>query len=199
VLDLRLGDAGAPPVLVWADPDKLAQVLLNLLSNAVKFTPPGGRIAVELCTRAARASRAAPPASEPDGPPPAGALEPDPESTGVIDLCVCDTGIGIASEKLSRIFEPFVQVNASRAREHEGTGLGLSISRDLMRGMGGDLAARSTEAEGSTFVVTLRRAVSAAGAPTDRRNHGERRVDTERRLAPRRSAVEDPDVGATSA
>jgi signal transduction histidine kinase len=106
----------------------------------------------------------------------------------VIDLCVCDTGVGVASEKLNRIFEPFVQVNASRAREHEGTGLGLAISRDLMRGMDGDLFARSTEGEGSTFVVTLRRAVSAAGAPTDRRNHGERRVDTERRLAARRSA-----------
>jgi PAS domain S-box-containing protein len=190
VLDLRLGDADTPPVLVWADPDKLAQVLLNLLSNAVKFTPPGGRIGVELCARAARthdAGRASegPP---PHGPAPTGTLDADVEPTDVIDLCVCDTGVGVASEKLNRIFEPFVQVNASRAREHEGTGLGLAISRDLMRGMDGDLFARSTEGEGSTFVVTLRRAVSAAGAPTDRRNHGERRVDTERRLAARRSA-----------
>jgi signal transduction histidine kinase len=56
---------------------------------------------------------------------------------------------------IEKIFEPFVQVDASRSRATEGTGLGLAISRDLARGMGGDLNAKSKVGEGSTFQLTL--------------------------------------------
>ena len=73
-------------------------------------------------------------------------------------MSVRDTGIGIAAEELARVFEPFVQVNASLTRTHEGTGLGLAISRDLARGMEGDLVAESAVGVGSTFTVTLVRA-----------------------------------------
>ena len=115
---------------VWADRERLAQVLLNLLSNAVKFTAPGGRI-----TLVAR---------------PAGA--------DLLHVLVRDTGIGVPADKLEAIFDPFVQARQGLTRAHEGTGLGLAISRELARGMGGDLTVESAEGAGSTFTVVLRRA-----------------------------------------
>jgi signal transduction histidine kinase len=117
---------------VWADREKFAQVLLNLLSNAVKFTPPGGRISVEV----------------------------DSTDASSVRIRVRDTGVGIPADRLEAIFEPFVQVErgthpySSRA---EGTGLGLSISRELARAMGGDLVAESRVGEGSTFTLSLPR------------------------------------------
>ena len=127
---------------VWADREKLAQVLLNLLSNAVKFTAPGGRITVQVDT--------------------IGGGSP-------VRVRVRDTGVGIPADRLEAIFEPFVQVErgthpySSRA---EGTGLGLSISRELARAMGGDLVAESRLGEGSTFTLTL----PASQVPQDRAN-----------------------------
>jgi signal transduction histidine kinase len=71
-------------------------------------------------------------------------------------LEVVDTGCGIPADKLEEIFDPFVQVHRQLTRLTEGTGLGLAISRDLARGMGGDLVARSVQGEGATFTLTLR-------------------------------------------
>jgi signal transduction histidine kinase len=73
---------------------------------------------------------------------------------------VSDTGVGIPQEMIERIFEPFVQVDASKSRSAEGTGLGLAISRDLARGMGGDLSASSTPGVGSVFQIDLPRQVA---------------------------------------
>jgi signal transduction histidine kinase len=72
-------------------------------------------------------------------------------------LRVSDTGVGVPQEMLESIFEPFVQVDASKSRSAEGTGLGLAISRDLARGMGGDLTAQSTPGSGSEFSLDLPR------------------------------------------
>ena len=121
--------------VVYADREKLKQVLVNLLSNATKFTPPGGRVRV-MCPKRA------------DGSHPA----------GLAFLAVRDSGIGIPADKLEAVFEPFVQVDSSTAYRAAGAGLGLAISRDLARGMGGDLRARSEEGRGSTFTVALREA-----------------------------------------
>jgi signal transduction histidine kinase len=132
-LEVLLPDA-EPPLLVRADAEKLRQVLLNLLSNAVKFTDAGGRVVVELTERG-------------DGTAPA----------DLVFLRVSDTGIGIPADQLETVFEPFVQVGRSYAQESGGTGLGLAISRDLARGMGGDLRARSVVGRGSSFTVALRR------------------------------------------
>ena len=124
---------GTEAVRVWADREKLAQVLLNLLSNAAKFTPAGGRIAVT--------------------------IDPEPGDPVRAVIRVSDTGVGIAGDQLEAIFAPFVQVRPRwqpYAERAEGTGLGLAISRDLARGMGGDLAVQSVEGEGSTFALSLR-------------------------------------------
>jgi signal transduction histidine kinase len=167
-LDVGLSDdAGGEPVRVWADQERLAQVLLNLLSNAVKFTAAGGRVAVTVGDRD-------------DGSGPA----------DVVFLRIADTGVGIPADKLEAVFEPFVQLRSSYVPGPSGTGLGLAISRDLARGMGGDLRARSVEGEGSTFTVTLRRVTTPAGEAADRRSGEERRADAERRVG------DEPDASA---
>ncbi len=73
-----------------------------------------------------------------------------------------------------------MQLQGGYARKAEGTGLGLAISRDLARGMGGELRARSRPGEGATFTVTLRRVTTADGRPTDRRAVDERREEERR-------------------
>jgi hypothetical protein len=118
----------ADETYVEADRGKLEQVLLNLLSNAVKFTV-AGEIAITAFEEGDRAG-----------------------------LRVRDTGIGIPADKLSSIFEPFVQVGRSLTTPHEGTGLGLAISRNLARAMGGELSVTSQIGKGTTFSVSLRRA-----------------------------------------
>lgn len=135
-----------PACMVLADRDRLIQVLVNLVSNAVKFTYAGGAVTIDCATRA-------------DG-------GTDPE---IVYLRVRDTGIGIPPERLEHIFEPFVQVDTSPAGRSTGTGLGLMISRNLARGMGGDVRARSRAGEGSTFTVTLRRARDQGTGPNSAR------------------------------
>jgi signal transduction histidine kinase len=108
------------------------QILLNLLSNASKFTPPEGCVSVNAFA--------------------------DPNRADRVYVRVHDTGIGIPSDRLEQVFEPFKQVDVSHTRRAEGTGLGLAISRDLARGMGGDLRARREEGTGSSFTLTLPRA-----------------------------------------
>jgi PAS domain S-box-containing protein len=120
-----------PDLTAHVDREKVQQVLLNLLSNAIKFTPEGGQVSVRSETR--------------------------PQADGMLYLAVSDTGIGIPPEKLESVFEPFVQVDVALSAKREGTGLGLAISRDLARGMGGDLRARSVPGQGSTFTLSLPR------------------------------------------
>ena len=124
-LTYRLG-ACDPTIRVQADAEKLQQILLNLLTNAIKFTDAGGEVRVECVT-----------------------------GDSTVAITVSDTGIGIPSEKLASVFDPFVQVDQRLTRSNEGVGLGLAISRDLARGMGGDLTAESTFGEGSRFTLTL--------------------------------------------
>jgi len=117
-----------PTLTVWSDREKTHQILINLVSNAVKFTRPRGQITVD-CE----------------------VLE------DAVNFHVADTGEGIPENKLTSIFEPFVQVKTGFTREHEGVGLGLAISRDLARMMHGDLTVRSTVGVGSRFTLKLPR------------------------------------------
>ncbi len=125
-----LAEVSVPPaVIARADTEKVEQILLNLLTNAVKFTGAGGSVAVTGGN--------------------------DTSSAEQVYLRVSDTGSGIPSDFLDRIFEPFIQVDVSATRPSEGTGLGLAISRDLARGMGGDLTAESELGRGSAFTLAL--------------------------------------------
>ncbi|MDB4908620.1 MAG: sensor protein [Gemmatimonadetes bacterium] len=112
--------------VVRTDEEKARQIVINVLSNAIKFTGPGGIIVAECRTTHDTAC-----------------------------VTITDSGMGIPSDKLEAIFEPFVQVERGFSSSHEGTGLGLSISRDLARQMGGDLTAESALGEGATFSFTL--------------------------------------------
>ena len=120
------GPRCASNVVVWADPDRVRQILVNLVMNAVKYTPAGGTISLE-CT-----------------------VEGDHAIARI-----SDTGPGISPDKLATIFEPFVQLSAGLADRRGGVGLGLTISRDLARAMGGDLTVESTVGVGSRFTVVL--------------------------------------------
>jgi signal transduction histidine kinase len=124
---LRYGYTPVDPQLtVYADREKLQQVVLNVLANAIKYTPTQGEIQLSATDT--------------------------PDS---VHIHVRDSGRGIAPEKLEQIFAPFVRIDTGYSRATEGTGLGLAISRDLARAMHGDLTVTSTPGEGSTFTLRL--------------------------------------------
>ncbi len=109
-----------------ADTGKVRQCVVNLLANAAKFTS-GGEISLDLRTT------------------PCG---------GFVAFTVRDTGIGMSDQQMSRLFEAFVQADASTTRRFGGTGLGLAITRRLARAMGGDVTVYSAPGEGSCFTLT---------------------------------------------
>jgi polar amino acid transport system substrate-binding protein len=117
------------------DPLRIEQVLINLIQNAIKFTQKG-QVLVRIRS-----------------------LNSEQEKH-LIQFSVMDTGIGIATEQLQRLFLPFTQADTSTTREHGGTGLGLSISRQLVSLMGGELVAESMLGYGSTFSFTLNLAIA---------------------------------------
>jgi signal transduction histidine kinase/DNA-binding response OmpR family regulator len=120
----------AAPRLVEADNLRLRQILSNLLFNAVKFTDSGHILLNVQCV--------------------------DVEDALVrLRFSVEDTGIGIPQEKIPLIFDQFAQVDGSASRRHGGTGLGLAICQQLVRLMGGTIAATSTVNKGSTFFFEL--------------------------------------------
>lgn len=133
------GPNGEGDLTVYADADKLRQIIVNLLANAIKFCGEGGR--VEVISRVMGAK---------------------------VAIRVRDNGPGIAPEHLERIFEPFAQVDAGYTQTHGGTGLGLAISRELAHGMGGELSVKSEVGRGSAFTLTLSRG-RGCGPTTDAR------------------------------
>jgi PAS domain S-box-containing protein len=123
---------------VYADPDRLLQVIINLLSNAIKFSPPGSNIwlTVEKILSPVTCH-----------------LSPLPSP--YLLFTVKDQGRGIPSHSLDSIFERFHQVDASDSRSKGGTGLGLAICRNIVEQHGGTIWAKSVLGEGSTFYFTL--------------------------------------------
>jgi PAS domain S-box-containing protein len=128
----------APPDLraVTSDRRRVEQILLNLVNNAIKFTEHGG---VTVSAEHVATYQAAP------------AAPPRP----AVRLRVTDTGIGIKTEDLAMLFQPFHQIDSGLARQHEGTGLGLAICRRLATLLGGEIAATSEYAKGSEFTVII--------------------------------------------
>ena len=108
------------------DPARVQQVLSNLVGNAIKFTPAGGHITLS---------------AVPEG--------------DFVRICVSDTGIGIPADQLTRVFEPFFQVERGLTRRFPGVGLGLSIAHDLARAMRGDVRVESRVREGTTVSLAL--------------------------------------------
>jgi PAS domain S-box-containing protein len=128
---LELGTQIDPdvPFLVMGDAGRLRQILTNLIGNAIKFTENGS---VFLHVSKERE---------------------DDEQT-LLRFLVRDSGIGIATDKLEQIFEPFTQADGSMIRQYGGTGLGLTIARQLAELMGGTVGVESEEAKGTTFWFT---------------------------------------------
>jgi PAS domain S-box-containing protein len=124
------------PSRLLGDPGRLRQVLGNLVSNAVKFTSRG-HILIEV----RQVKR--------DG------------DKAVISIVVRDTGEGIPEQVIGRLFQPFVQADASTSRKHGGTGLGLALSKRIVEGMGGSIELHSQEGQGSTVTIVLDLAVDS--------------------------------------
>jgi signal transduction histidine kinase len=116
---------GALPT-IRADPIRLKQALLNLLSNAIKFTPSGGQITLSAIP-----------------------------ISGFVALTIADTGIGITSENLARVVQPFFQVDSDLNRSRDGTGLGLAITVRLIESMGGRFTLESELGVGTRATVCL--------------------------------------------
>jgi two-component system phosphate regulon sensor histidine kinase PhoR len=119
-----------PGCFVRADKEGLREILDNLVDNAIKYTPDGGRVVVRW--------RAI-----------------DDAGSKIATIEVEDTGIGIATDALPRVFERFYRVDKARSRELGGTGLGLAIVKHLAQSFGGGVSAASESGRGSTFRVTL--------------------------------------------
>ena len=130
---------------IWADAERLRQVLLNLTENAIKFTPVSGsvRLTAKIAGMDANASGDA-----------GGMVLLGARRTGV-ELRVSDTGIGIPESERARVFDAFYQVDSSSTREAGGTGLGLSIVKRLVDGHDGTVRIESNQPRGTVFVVTI--------------------------------------------
>ena len=138
----------ALPESISADERKLKQIVYNLLSNAVKFTPSGGVVVL----RAGSGNGGLPheDVTCPEN------LSPSGRPGSFIQISVRDSGIGIKSEDVERIFDPFQQVADGLSRRYQGTGLGLSVTRQLVELHGGRIWAESGGVgAGSTFTFTV--------------------------------------------
>jgi signal transduction histidine kinase len=140
-------DAEAIPELVIADERKVKQIVYNLLSNAVKFTPDGGNIQV----RAEVIERSWLQENVPDIFKEGIFLIMEDQHESYLKVCVTDTGIGIQSDSLERILEPFQQEDTSTSRRFGGTGLGLSMCKKLVELHKGMMWIESVIDKGSTF------------------------------------------------
>jgi signal transduction histidine kinase len=150
---------GASLPRVRTDPTHLRQILINLIGNAVKYTSSGS---VSVRARLLGApeelgARTPTPRAGMDDPSAAALLAKAPRSGIWVALQVIDTGVGIATNDLARIFDEFEQVNAGPRGDsmQRGTGLGLAISRRLARLLGGDISVESVLGRGSTFTIWL--------------------------------------------
>ncbi|WP_111670048.1 PAS domain-containing hybrid sensor histidine kinase/response regulator [Algoriphagus litoralis] len=118
-------------VFFEGDKGKINQILLNLIGNAIKFTPDGGNVGVKM------------------------ELNPIDDFLYFLSFWVTDTGIGIPNEHLSKLTDPFFQVESSNTRAYQGTGLGLAIAKKMIELMGGELTVKSEQGKGSEFSFSV--------------------------------------------
>ena len=125
---LKIKDESKKPLNVYADSEKVKQILVNLLSNAIKYTPSGH---INVKTK---------------------------EDSKFIYITIADTGLGIPADNLENLFSKFYRVQTNETKKILGTGLGLWISKELAKKMKGDLYAESIEGVGSHFTLKLKKA-----------------------------------------
>jgi signal transduction histidine kinase len=113
--------------LVQADEEKISSVIFQLIDNAIKFTPAGGQVNLSI----------------------------EKESDTLVNVRVADTGIGIPSNRLEEVFEPFHQLDASSTRRYGGTGLGLALVKEIVSAHGSVINVKSEEGKGSIFSFLL--------------------------------------------
>ena len=123
---IQLSYQGPRPLMVVANRDQIEQVLVNLVDNAIKYTPGGGRVEVTANSQ-----------------------------DQYVNVNVIDTGIGILSQDVPRLFERFYRVDKARSRQSGGTGLGLSIVKHIVETHGGKVTVDSEYGRGSTFTFAL--------------------------------------------
>ena len=117
---------------VYCDKTRLNQVLLNLLSNAIKFTPAGGTVSVRLKQ-----------------------FPGTKKGSGLYEIRVKDSGIGMSQEFIQRIFSPFERERTSTVSRTQGTGLGMAITKNFVDMMGGTIEVRTEQGKGTEFIVRL--------------------------------------------
>ena len=117
---------------VIGDVMRLQQVFMNILGNAVKYTPPGGKLEIEITEKTSKAY-----------------------GYGCYEFVFKDNGIGMSKEYLKKIFEPFSRAEDSRVSKIEGTGLGMTIALNIVHMMNGEIEIESEEGHGSKFTVTV--------------------------------------------
>lgn len=144
--NLQLINSSAPDERIWADPNRLEQILINLVSNSIKYSDEGSVAVISQ------------------------------RETNALQLMVQDTGIGIAPEDMHKLFVPFSQLEASANRRSGGTGLGLTVTRYLVEQHGGQIHVESTLGKGSRFIMQfplvspdpeLQQAANALAAPLE--------------------------------
>lgn len=118
--------ANEEEITAYIDKDKIEKIIINILSNAFKFTPEGGRIEVNVIT-----------------------------NNDDLEISICDTGIGIPKDKISKIFDRFYQVDGSHTREQEGTGIGLALTKELVELHKGKIEVKTNEGKGTTFIISI--------------------------------------------
>jgi signal transduction histidine kinase len=138
---------------IVADERKLKQILFGLLSNAIKFTPAGGSVYVT----AQRVQRPVSADKEFADTLKTAGLESTehPLEGDLLEIAVRDTGIGIATEDIPKLFQPFLQLESSYQKRYNGTGLGLSLTKRLVELHGGNIRVESEKGKGSAFIFSI--------------------------------------------
>ncbi|MGK5072340.1 hybrid sensor histidine kinase/response regulator [Janthinobacterium sp. ZB1P44] len=129
-LEMALGEAGQPPVIIDTDRRALTQILINLLNNAIKFTEQG---TVRICL-----------------------AQREEDGVLVTEMSIADSGAGIKEEDQAKLFQAFSQLDSTSTRHVEGAGLGLYLCQNLANAIGGALFFNSDYGSGSTFTLALR-------------------------------------------